>query len=481
MIEINTIELIAYIGPGAGFAISFSILTAFMVIFGIVLVVFFTPVSIASLLFLRRNCRHPRYFRKVVILGLDGFDPKIATRLIYEGKLPNCKALAESGTFQPLRTTMPSLSPSVWSSFMTGSDASFHNIYDFITRNPASYQPQLSSSEIVKSFKIGRFFKNFQKASVRMLRKGTPFWKKLGMHGLESTVLRVPITFPPEPFRGRMLSGMCIPDLHGTQGTYSLYATEDHRQSPTGGNFYKLKFSKCHAQAKISGPPKSNSSRNENTSIPLRVKIISYSTVILYVPGMKVRLNIGKQSSWIRLCFKDGLSRIYGHVKFQLISVRPNVAIYMTPIQIDPEKPAMQISYPQYFSDYLAKETGSFGTLGLMEDTTALNDGVLNEESFLAQAMEIFQERKAMFFKTLKRKRDDMTICVFDTSDRIQHMFWRNSRANQKKHENHDSSTISTVIDQMYVKMDGLIGETMKLLSKKTLFLVISEIGRAHV
>jgi len=477
MININTIQLIAYIGPGAGFAISFSIFTAFMVIFGIIFVVFFTPVSIAFPLFFRHKRRYPRYFRKVVILGLDGFDPKIAARLICEGKLPNCKALSESGTFQPLKTTMPSLSPSVWSSFMTGSDASFHSIYDFITRNPISYQPRLSSSEIVRSFNMGIPLKNFQKISVRMLRKGTPFWKELGMCGLESTILRVPITFPPEPFSGRLLSGMCIPDLQGTQGTYSLYATEDYRQSPMGGSFHKLAFSKCRAKTKIIGPPMSNSSHNKNTFITLRIKVVNYSTVILYIQGMKFRLNVGKQSDWIRLCFKDGLSRVYGLVKFQLISVLPNVAIYMTPIQIDPEKAAMPISYPRYFSDYIAKQIGSFGTLGLMEDTTALNDGVLDERSFLAQAMDIFRERKAMFVKTVKRKRDDMTICVFDTSDRIQHMFWRDFQTSQTKRGNQDSPATSTIIDQMYIKMDRLIGETMKILSKKTLFLVISDHG----
>jgi predicted AlkP superfamily phosphohydrolase/phosphomutase len=58
-----------------------------------------------------------------------------------------------------------------------------------------------------------------------MLRKGVPFWHALGRHGLEVTVLRVPVTFPPEPFRGRLLSGMCVPDLGGSQGTFSYYAT----------------------------------------------------------------------------------------------------------------------------------------------------------------------------------------------------------------------------------------------------------------
>ena len=47
----------------------------------------------------------------------------------------------------------------------------------------------------------------------------------LGKHGIFSSVLRVPITFPPEKLCGVLLSGMCVPDLRGTQGTFSYYST----------------------------------------------------------------------------------------------------------------------------------------------------------------------------------------------------------------------------------------------------------------
>ena len=48
-------------------------------------------------------------------------------------------------------------------------------------------------------------------------------------------MLRVPVTYPADPIT-RMLSGMGVPDLLGTQGTFTLYTTSrgrrrDHRRA----------------------------------------------------------------------------------------------------------------------------------------------------------------------------------------------------------------------------------------------------------
>src|ERR1039458_8731559 len=68
-----------------------------------------------------------------------------------------------------------------------------------------------------------------------MRRKSEPFWKILGAHAVRSTILRVPVTFPPEAFNGRELSAMCTPDLLGTQGTYSRFtAAEGALAGPEG-------------------------------------------------------------------------------------------------------------------------------------------------------------------------------------------------------------------------------------------------------
>ncbi len=86
----------------------------------------------------------------------------------------------------------------------------------------------------------------------------------------------------------------------------------------------------------------------------------------------------------------------------------------------------MPISHPTaYYSTYLAKTQGSFATLGLAEDTWALNEKILQDPGFLHQCTEADEEREVMFFDALEKVNRGMVCCVFDGTDRIQHMFWR--------------------------------------------------------
>src|SRR5439155_1327482 len=67
--------------------------------------------------------------------------------------------------------------------------------------------------------------KSSGKAQIKGMRRGTPFWYWLGKAGIFSSVIRVPVTFPPEKFSGVLLSGMCVPDLKGSQGTFCFCTT----------------------------------------------------------------------------------------------------------------------------------------------------------------------------------------------------------------------------------------------------------------
>ena len=68
---------------------------------------------------------------------------------------------------------------------------------------------------------------------------------------------------------------------------------------------------------------------------------------------------------------------------------------------------------------------GRFATLGLAEDTWALNERLIDEGAFLTQAYDIFEERKSHFLDVLKKNKNGFIAIVFDTTDRIQHMFFR--------------------------------------------------------
>jgi predicted AlkP superfamily phosphohydrolase/phosphomutase len=176
----------------------------------------------------RQGFRHAR-IRKLIFLGLDGLDPNLTERFLAQGKLPNLARLRDQGSFRRLRTTYPALSPVAWSTFATGVNPAKHNIFDFLNRNMKTYVPELSSARVSnprRVLKLGRLRIPLSPPQVEMRRKSQPFWKLLGAQNIGSTIIRVPVTFPPDKFNGRLLSAMSTPDLRGTAKATS----DEHRK-----------------------------------------------------------------------------------------------------------------------------------------------------------------------------------------------------------------------------------------------------------
>src|SRR5580698_4792346 len=224
--------LYAYIGPGAGFAFlgSFLSLIASFVITALSLLLW--PFRAARAAIRRNRSLRKAKVRRIVFLGLDGLDPGLTERYMAEGKLPNFSRLKEQGSFHRLRTTFPALSPVAWSTFATGVSPAKHNIFDFLDRDLRTHMPRLSSARVGKPLrvlKLGRYRIPLSRIPVELLRKSRPFWSILGERGIDCTILRLPITFPPEKFPGRLLSATSVPDLRGTQGSFSQFTTRvDH-------------------------------------------------------------------------------------------------------------------------------------------------------------------------------------------------------------------------------------------------------------
>ncbi|NIW80197.1 MAG: hypothetical protein GWN16_12380 [Calditrichae bacterium] len=151
----------------------------------------------------------------------------------------------------------------------------------------------------------------------------------------------------------------------------------------------------------------------------------------------------------------------------------------MSPINIDPERPALPISYPYFFSVYLAKLFGTYGSLGLMEDTWALNEQVLDEDAFLDQAYRLHEEREKQFFHALKKTKTGVCACVFDGTDRIQHMFFRYLVDDHPANRDKDSEKYKHVIEELYQKADTLVGRVLEEVGddKNSLCMVISDHG----
>jgi len=476
----------AYIGPGAGFALLSSFMVLFTTIILAIVSLLVWPFRTLFRVVSRRKPPKP-WVKRLIVVGFDGQDAGLTERLMTEGKLPNFEKLKAMGSYSRLRTTYPSITPVAWSTFSTGTGPAKHGIFDFLERDRRSYLPILSSVQIgsVDRFlKLGRYKVPLQKPELRLLRKSKAFWSVLGDKSVWSTILRMPITFPPERFRGAMLSAMCTPDLLGTQGTFLLYTTRKAEgrfkeggvrvELRAGGNGAGPRFDTV-----IQGPENMFREGNPPLEIPMRIEVDRKAQVTkVQTNGSLTELTTGRLSPWVPLTFKAAPGiKVSGLCRMLVTEADEHFSLYLSPICLDPEKPAMPISHPSYYATYLAKMVGPFSTLGLAEDTWALNEGVIDDSTFLQMTLEIEDERERMFWKALDRLRAGSLACVFDATDRIQHMFWRYTEEGHPAARGQQDAKHKNAIEEMYVRNDGLVGRLVQRLRKGDLLIVLSDHG----
>ncbi|NIM06593.1 MAG: nucleotide pyrophosphatase [Armatimonadetes bacterium] len=472
----------AYIGPGAGFAVLGSFLVVLAAIALAVIILITWPVRFLLRALRRRRSYGSSSVGRVIILGFDGMDPEIAEKMMATGRLPNLKKLSETGTYSHLATSCPAMSPVAWSSFMTGAGPGRHGIFDFLHRDPRTYLPDLSSAHIGpprRVLRLGRLYIPLSRPSIRLLRRSKPFWSVLGEHGVFSTVLRVPITFPPERFNGLLLSGMCVPDLRGTQGSFTFFTSADEQHAEhIGGQQSRLKEEKGVFHGVLPGPPRAGSSEGEAAELPFTFRPNGDGSGRLDISGERVELKEGEHSEWVPLSFSLGPGmRASGICLFYLKQSTPEVELYASPINIDPERAALPVSHPAVYSLYLSKRQGRFATLGLAEDTWALNEGVLNDSAFLEQCRLFCEEREEMLFSSLANTRHGCLVCVFDTTDRVQHMYWRYRDEQSPAPVEEDTAPFREAIEASYEQADAVVGKVLSQLKERDALFVMSDHG----
>jgi predicted AlkP superfamily phosphohydrolase/phosphomutase len=169
--------------------------------------------------------------------------------------------------------------------------------------------------------------------------------------------------------------------------------------------------------------------------------------------------------------------------RLRLLALEPSFRLYLSPVQIDPESPVLPISHPRFFSAFLAKLCGRYATLGLAEDTWALNEGVLDEDAFLDQAWANHRERESQLFTMLRRLRRGLVTCVFDGTDRIQHMFMRyldDGHPAAAGETDDRAARYRDVIEDTYARMDEMLGRVMAEIDPRdpaNLVVVLSDHG----
>jgi len=304
---------------------------------------------------------------RVVVLGFDGADHALVTKMIGEGKLPNLAALAKKGGFSKLLPTIPAQTPVSWSTFSTGLSPGRTMIFDFLKRDPKTYRPEFAIAEEGKrDFLLGKgnrvgipvvlgllafvlvagLWKILLRRRERGLgtpalvaalvaaalftfigislssllptqipfatnnRRGTPFWELAGAKGIHSVVMHVPVTFPAVDYdNGRLISGLGVPDVRGRIGTPSFY-TSDPFFAPKNKNEFsvelvRLESNKGTIETEVFGPYNKLFPEPPVIKIPMTLTVAPDGASLKIEPrgSAPTTLKVGEWSPWVVFTF----------------------------------------------------------------------------------------------------------------------------------------------------------------------------------
>jgi len=192
----------------------------------------------------------------------------------------------------------------------------------------------------------------------------------------------------------------------------------------------------------------------------------------------KFELKAGEWSDWAEVTFKLGmLKKSKGIFKFYLVETDPDFKLYISPINFDPRSPYFTISHPKGYSGDLAEAVGLYHTLGMPLDTWAMNEGRLSEEPFIQLASEVTNERRKMLDHELNSFEKGVLFCYFESSDIIQHMFWRYTDPDHPLYKSEAPAKYRDTIEIWYQKMDEILGSVMDRIGEDDTIIVLSDHG----
>jgi len=393
--------------------------------------------------------------------------------MLNAGLLPNLARLREQGGYARVRTTYSAQTPVAWSTFATGTNPGGHGIYDFVHRDPKTYFPTLSLSRYEQK-------SAFLPPKAVNMRRGTPVWELLAKAGIPSIILRCPCTYPPDEMRGRMLAGVGVPDLRGGLGTSTFYSTADNVKAQESENVVQVRIEGADTiKTYLIGP------RNPKTRMDIQFDITlcldaTARKVVLRSEGQPKTLEIreGQWSDWLKVKFKVGpLVSVRGMVRFFLVRMAPVFELYASPVNFDPEAPLFPISSPPEYAKELEARLGTYYTTGMVEDHGGLNNGRFDEIAYLEQCDGVMRERERMMLYELERMQEGLFFCLYDTPDRLQHMFWRFREPEHPANRGDKTSEMRHVIEDHYRACDAVVGKAMQFADEQTLFMVLSDHG----
>jgi predicted AlkP superfamily phosphohydrolase/phosphomutase len=311
-------------------------------------------------------------------------------------------------------------------------------------------------------------------------RRGSAFWTLAGQAGVRSSVLAVPMTFPPESVpNGEMLSGWPTPDLRDTPGQYTFFSTDtpirDDGRTVGGGMRHRLTFTAGVAQTTITGP--------HEARVPVSIFWNREGkSATLDLDGTSIRLEEGEWSKWVPIDFdRSWFARKHGMIEFCLVHAGTGFALYASPIHWKPDHPPAPLSSPESLSSDLYERVGAFRTLGWAEATSALDDGVIDEKAFMDDVYRAFDDRAQIILQRLDTNKWDLLVGEVDSLDRVQHVMWRLMDPAHPAYDRAAAARFSDVIAQFYRRCDDLLGEVVTHAGADATIVMLSVYGEHGV
>jgi len=392
--------------------------------------------------------------------------------MLLRGELPNLARIRQLGSYSRLKTTYPAQTPVAWSSFATGTNPGGHGIFDFISRDPATYLPDAALSRFERPKSM------FAPPQVVNQRKGVPLWQTLSQAGVPSVILRCPCTFPPDQFSGRMIAGVGVPDLRGSQNKGTFYTQDRNTQARESEQVVVL-VPGADLKTHVIGPRNTKQSPAADATSDIRVQ--SKSGVLVFeTAGSSAQIEVAERtwSDWVRFKFKlSMLQSVTGIARIYVKQVAPVIEFYVSAINFDPAAPLFPVSSPANYAKEIADKIGLFSTLGMAEDHNGLNNGRLDEPAYLAQCELVLEERERLMRFELDRFTEGFFFQLYDTPDRVQHMLWKFRDPQHPGYEPDLARDYATLIEQHYTRCDKLLAPVLDKVDENTLLLVLSDHG----
>jgi predicted AlkP superfamily phosphohydrolase/phosphomutase len=322
-------------------------------------------------------------------------------------------------------------------------------------------------------------------------RKGVTYWKYTSDHGVRTVTLEAPVTFPAEELPdGKLLTGLGTPDIMDSWGFWSLYTTDlfEMEQSETAGTLFPIDFDEeGRAVSHIRGPRNFTVQEEERPEVNLPIHFAldrEQESIGIDIPSGEngpITVGLREWSDWVELSFPmNPLISLHGMTRFSLLSVEPNVEIYMEPINWNPKRlpPNVRISHPSGYAGELADAIGYYETLGWSIATNPLKDEAIDYDTFLQDVDYVVERQRAMLFHELEQEDWQSLTFFFLFTDRVQHMLWRFFDLDHPVYDPDLAVRYGGEILEAYQEMDRIVGEVMdRYVDADTTLLVVSDHG----